>query len=464
MISKSVIKYIGETISDPQQLEEILESLLIPAKEYYLRVNLSKIPLETFKRELTKEYEAEILEKISYGPLENMVQFSVSSGQDLSERKKKVYCDKFAAEAVRIGADLFVPGVTKIPNSLKEEDKCSVYLDFNNNKFLIEKVRRDIESDGEMGNIELEDLPRKFRRHFHIANGIVKISTKEISQKKHGIFILNNNPKYFIPKYRDTPLYYDGYISDQNLPPNIAMAILSEKILDKKPEDIPIEQYNPVIYDTCAAPGHKTTALTEWLYFKTKKRFDCEKWFEIRAIDRSSNRLRHLENDITRLGLKNITVDPTNLADIKDTEPELLNMADFIMFDPPCSALGQRPKLFIEENEKSLRDYHKNQRRLLKIVDSLLKKNGFLMYNTCTIPKEENEGTVEYAVRKLHYELQSIGENFKRYGEPGIKYKSIQRNDQIQKLLRFYPSPNHGSGYFIALLQKLEISEGVLEI
>jgi len=381
------------------------------------------------------------------GPLENVVMMSFNGPNSLERQEKKVYCDKFAAESVRIGADLYLPGVKQIPNSLEIGDTVEVVLDPVK---IFKRLNKKSKNQG-------KNPPplKKLQNWAHVANGKAMLSTKDIRNKTHGLFVKNEEPKYALPKYRNSSLYRDGLISDQNLPANLAMEILAEQILNDKPVSIPIKQYNPKIYDTCAAPGHKTTALSEWLYFKCYKLYGIKKWFEIIAIDRSSRRLKHLERDAKRLSLKNIFVDPINIIDIKDERPHYLKTADYIMFDPPCSALGQRPKLYVAKSKKELENYPKNQRRLLKLVDKMLKPGAILMYNTCTVLKEENEGIVSYALDKLAYKLIKPPKKSRQLGQPGFLHKSIISQEQKNCLIRFLPTRGYSSGYFISIMKKL---------
>ena len=253
-------------------------------------------------------------------------------------------------------------------------------------------------------------------------------------------------PKYSLPKYRSSEIYDKGWISDQTLPATIACAIFVDQIF----KNTQVE--NPIIFDTCSAPGHKTTAIAEWSHWLFSLQ-EMSKWLKITSIDRSTNRLEHLRNDIKRLNLHNIKVLPIKLERISEKMPELLRKADFLLFDPPCSALGTRPKLYLEKSQDILMDYPKNQRRLLKIVDQLVKPGGILMYNTCTIPKEENEGIIAYAIQKLGYKTIPLDQKYKKFGKPGLDYNGLDTND-LENLLRFYPQYSEGSGYFIAMLRK----------
>jgi 16S rRNA C967 or C1407 C5-methylase (RsmB/RsmF family) len=75
------------------------------------------------------------------------------------------------------------------------------------------------------------------------------------------------------------------------------------------------------------------------------------------------------------------------------------------------------------------------------------------MYNTCTIPKDENEGIIDYAIQKLGYKTIPIDQKYKKFGKSGLDYTGLNSND-LKNLMRFYPRFNEGSGYFIAILRK----------
>jgi len=420
-ISLSIVEHLHNTITDLDELKEILEGITVPPQFYYLRVNLNKISIKELIEELNLQFPGT---KSVKGPLENTIKILFTENKTIPLLTKKIYTDKFAAEAIMMGADLFIPGFGGMSDKFEKGENVSILL----KKSIVNNI--------------LDEGSGKF----HVANGETMISSKDFPKYKKGILVNTTLPKFSLPKYRSSEIYNKGWISEQTLPATIACAIFVEQIL----KNTQIE--NPVIFDTCSAPGHKTTAIAElshWLYSLQDK----SKWLKIISIDRSTNRLEHLRDDIKRLNLQNIEVLPIKLERILENMPELLEKADFLLFDPPCSALGTRPKLYLEKSQDTLMDYPKNQRRLLKIVDGLVKPGGILMYNTCTIPKEENEGIIAYAVQKLGYKTIPINQKFLSYGKSGLEYDGLDSND-IKNILRFYPHKNEGSGYFIALMKK----------
>jgi len=424
-ISPSIVEHLHNTITDLDEIKEVLEGITVPPQFYYLRVNLNKISIEELVEEFNLQFPGTNSVK---GPLENTVKIPFTENKMIPLLTKQIYTDKFAAESIMMGADFFIPGFKGMSDKFEKGENVSILLKKSNL------------------NNKTNEMPKKF----HVANGETMISSKDFPKFKKGILVNTTLPKFSLPKYRSSIIYNNGWISEQTLPATIACAIFVEEIL----KNTQIE--NPDIFDTCSAPGHKTTAIAEWSHWLFSQQ-NGSKWLNIISIDRSTNRLEHLRNDIKRLDLQNIEVLPIKLEKISTKIPELLGKADFLLFDPPCSALGTRPKLYLEKSQEILMDYPRNQRRLLKIVDKLVKPGGILMYNTCTMPKEENEGIIAYAIQKLGYKTIPIDQKYLKFGKSGLDYDGLDLND-LKNLMRFYPQYSEGSGYFIALLRKKENS------
>ena len=84
---------------------------------------------------------------------------------------------------------------------------------------------------------------------------------------------------------------------------------------------------------------------------------------------------------------------PVNKEGLKQIKKFYKSSFDKILLDPPCSALGLRPKLFVTQD--SLRELEKHVEYQQKFVDQavkLLKVGGHMTYSTCTINGDENEG------------------------------------------------------------------------
>ena len=72
----------------------------------------------------------------------------------------------------------------------------------------------------------------------------------------------------------------------------------------------------------------------------------------------------------------------------------------------------------------------------------MLKKDGILIYSTCTYSLDENEKQVEYMINELGMKLLPINK------------KEGMSDGFIEGTIRMYPHINRGEGQFIAMLQK----------
>jgi len=186
--------------------------------------------------------------------------------------------------------------------------------------------------------------------------------------------------------------------------------------------------------DMCAAPGGKASHIAQLMN-------NCGK---ILAVDRSKAKIRGLEENLARLGVKIVSTYVGDARELPIKFPSL--KADKVLLDPPCSALGVRPKLYETRSMRDILALSAYQRSFLRAAVKILKKGGVLVYSTCTLSPEENELNVKYAVEGLGLELE---EQKYFYGCKGEKF--ISQYDLVQ---RFYPDLNDTPGFFIARFRK----------
>lgn len=428
-ISEAIITYISKTYPDSHDLETLLHAMTHAPSDYYLRIN----PMKIEGSSLVDIWNASFPDfRGILSPLPNTLKIPIHGPSTLPLHPKHVFCDKFAGEAVMIGADLYLPGVCGMNGKFPEKTEVSVLVAENH-------------------------IPSKWQGDkvsFHVANGIMRKSSKDYVKERKGLFVQTHSARYQVAKYRNHFLFQQGFISEQTLPPIYAMGCLMWNVWREFQDSLD----RLCILDTCAAPGHKSTAMVEWA--KLIGDYYDFKWTpRIISMDRSSNRLKHLENDMKRLNLTGITPIASKLENISRNVPELQGKGNVVMFDPPCSALGTRPKLFIDETARTLEGYAKNQSRLLPYIDQLVKPGGLLMYNTCTISKEENEEIVGELVSSFGYEIMPLQRSpsslLPSLGHDGFSTPNLSIHDSTQ-IRRFSPINGDHNGYFIALLKKNE--------
>lgn len=148
------------------------------------------------------------------------------------------------------------------------------------------------------------------------------------------------------------------------------------------------------IIDVCSAPGGKTYTMSEMLN-NTGKIVSCDIY---------KHKIGLIKQGALRLSLSNIT---PLLRDAEKDE-SLQDEFDIVLCDVPCSGFGVISKKS-EIKYRSLRDIAKLpelQYSILENSSKLTKKNGRLIYSTCTVNPAENERVVEQFLKNNgNYEL-----------------------------------------------------------
>lgn len=128
---------------------------------------------------------------------------------------------------------------------------------------------------------------------------------------------------------------------------------------------------------------------------------------------------------------------------------------DRVLLDPPCSALGLRPKLVIDAVTVSELEKHvKYQQQFVREAVSLLKPGGTMTYSTCTIHASENEGMVRYILDEYPEQMQLVDAAI-HLGQPGLP--GVGLNERECRLVRrFDPSDREADtmGFFVAKFVK----------
>lgn len=149
-------------------------------------------------------------------------------------------------------------------------------------------------------------------------------------------------------------------------------------------------QKGDYVLDMCCAPGSKTTHLAALMDNQGK----------IVAYDLFDHKIKLVEANLKRLGVSNVELhvgDATLLKEQFDMET-----FDKILLDAPCSGLGvMKRKPEIKYHDSSAMDtIIPLQAKLLDNAYYLLKKNGKMVYSTCTVNKKENELMIKQFVDK----------------------------------------------------------------
>lgn len=138
---------------------------------------------------------------------------------------------------------------------------------------------------------------------------------------------------------------------------------------------------NSKILDLCAAPGTKTSYIGE--YVKNNG--------QIIANDISEEKLPLIKENIDRLALENIKLISFDASIFKK---EYEGQFDYVLVDAPCSGLGvmgRKPEIRYNRSMDDIKILAELQKDILDQAIKYLKKDGVLVYSTCTIGDIENK-------------------------------------------------------------------------
>lgn len=362
------------------EAEEIMASLRTPVEKYYIRVNTLKTSREKLMRILRREG----LKPKRSPYLKEGIYFE-REGPNFPDDYKPglpvVKANKFASESVYQGAHLYAPGVLQADRNIKPGDE-----------------------------VEIRDP-----RGLLVGIGIARMSAKEMVVSTRGLAVEVTLPKFKLPSLNELESFKQGLFYAQSLP-----SMVVAHVLEPSEEEL--------IIDMAAAPGGKTSHIAQLLQNRG----------EIIAIDKSRNRLKKMEEELNRLGVKNVKLIRMDARKL----PELGLQADKILLDAPCTALGIRPKLWESRTPKDIEATARYQRAFIWAAIKSLRRGGVLVYSTCTLSYEENEANVKFMLEKgLKLEEQAVF-----IGSEGIEMEEVQR---------FYPNRHLTQGFFIARLRKV---------
>lgn len=143
------------------------------------------------------------------------------------------------------------------------------------------------------------------------------------------------------------------------------------------------------VLDLCAAPGGKTMLLVDALG-------DDASGLLV-AVDKPGKRLEQLDENLRKLDTGTGPEVRLLGEDILTLAAESVGQFDAVLLDAPCSNTGvirRRPDAKWRLQPESIMASAELQLKLLRNAARLVKKGGRLVYSTCSVEPEENEGVV----------------------------------------------------------------------
>ncbi|MEM0175336.1 MAG: RsmB/NOP family class I SAM-dependent RNA methyltransferase [Metallosphaera sp.] len=222
----------------------------------------------------------------------------------------------------------------------------------------------------------------------HVANGFLKRDDWTV-QVTESIYVS--------PKISELDVIKSGLAISQG-----KASMYVARIVDPKPGER--------IVDMNAFPGGKLTHI-----------YQLEPKVNLVGFDHSQKKIEKLRSKLELLKMP-IRV---YVADSRYLDRDLgIKDVDKVIIDPPCSALGVRPKLYDKKDKNDILNFSSYQKQFINSAWAILKRGGTLVYSTCTTTLQENEEVIS---------------------DPRF---------EIEFSLRFHPNVHDITGFFIAKLIK----------
>lgn len=189
------------------------------------------------------------------------------------------------------------------------------------------------------------------------------------------------------------------------------------------------------IIDLCAAPGGKSLHLADKM----------EGYGMVDARDLTEYKVELIQENITRADAINIQA---QCMDATILDEDSVDSADIVLADVPCSGygvIGRKPDIKYRAALSKEEDLVLLQRKILDRAAQYVKKGGTLVYSTCTIAREENQGNVAWFLENYPFEAVELDSCL-----PDELHSDTTKKGYLQLL----PGVHKTDGFFIAKFKR----------
>ncbi len=282
-----------------------------------------------------------------------------------------------------------------------------------------------------------------FSKYFRFPDTFIRINTLKIEPEK----VVNNliERGYKLEKLKFFEFGYRVLNKEKNIAKEVEHALGYIFMQDASSMLVPLilnPNENEIILDLCAAPGAKTTMISQLMNNRGI----------IIANDVELKRLIALQSNIQKLGCLNVIVIK---EDGRFLYRKLKNFFDKVLVDVPCSNSGTFvPEAYKNLNEKFIKSISKLQKSLLASAYYLTKKNGIIVYSTCSLEIEENEANIDWFIKNFKVELEEIKVKGINLIDGITKYENFEFDKEIKKTKRVLEIGQES--FYIAKIRKIE--------
>ncbi len=269
-----------------------------------------------------------------------------------------------------------------------------------------------------------ELLIANLRQTIYVRANTIRKSPENVRRmlEKQGV-VLEETPLdevFRVVGYDRPPAILDGYDRDFVIQ-DLASCLVTHALSPEPGERI---------VDLAAAPGSKTSHMAAMMENRGK----------IVAVDNSKERVERMKARLRKLGVRNVEIRVADGVRFRET-------ADKVLIDAPCSSTG------------SIRNYPSVKWRysprkfqaLLRLQRAMLRNSARIadevIYSTCSITFEENEGNLMKLSDVFRIERLNLG-----MGVAGIGRYRGRVFPHAEKVVRLYPHIHDTAGFFISKL------------
>lgn len=201
--------------------------------------------------------------------------------------------------------------------------------------------------------------------------------------------------------------------------------------------EIGAPQKDDYVIDVCAAPGGKSIHAADKLMGTG----------HVEARDLTQYKVSLIQENIDRTGFKNMEA---VMKDATVPDSDSIEKADVLIADLPCSGLGvigRKNDLKYKMTPEKQKELVALQREILGTIYPYVKKDGILVYSTCTINKEENIENVKWFLHNYNFKLESL--------DPYLP-NELKSGTTKEGYLQLLPGIHECDGFFIARLRRID--------
>lgn len=190
------------------------------------------------------------------------------------------------------------------------------------------------------------------------------------------------------------------------------------------------DKFTAEVLDACAAPGGKSVLLSEF-------------FGKVYAEEIHSHRVELIRQYAKRMGSDNVEEEE---GDACVLNPSFVGRFSAVLCDVPCSGYGvlkSNPDIKLHRNEENIEELTGIQLGILNNCSKYVSSGGIMVYSTCSIFREENDGTVV---------------NFLKGNKDFclVETKPLIPHLKTEYGVQFLPDECFGAGFYAAVLKKIK--------